>query len=100
MDRISYRVLLVAGILACLLLGCGIKEAEKRKKAEELVGKCAYNPSDMRYLGRVVRIHAVDVDSYGDRAPGQITVVVKHVTADQEVKATYPKYLVVKECGN
>lgn len=70
---------------------------EKQQMADDLLGKCAYNPSDMKYIGRVIRVGPEGSDASGKSAPGQRAVVI-NTPENEWVTVTYPKYLVVKEC--
>jgi hypothetical protein len=62
-----------------------------------LVGKCGYNPSDMKFLGRVTGFGALGFNAYGESAPGMRSVTIA-LPSGGTTKATYPRFLVVKPC--
>ena len=70
---------------------------ENEQESKQLVGKCAYNPSDRKYLGRVIRVGPEGVDSWGDAAAGQRSVTVNHPEAGP-LDLTYPRHLIVEPC--
>ncbi len=61
-----------------------------------LIDKCAYNRSDMKYLGIVTAVGPVGVDGYGDAAPGQRKLTI--MTSSGKTVGTYPKWLAVDRC--
>lgn len=80
----------------CIIVDCN-EAITKQKEIDNLIGKCAYNPSDMKYLGRVIRIGGEGIDSYGKSDPGQRAITVM-TTDNITIDITYPKHLVIKDC--
>jgi hypothetical protein len=72
-------------------------EPVKAWNPRELIGQCAYNPSDRKYLGKVIDVGPEGSDAYGRSAPGQRAVKIAHAESQIEVK--FPKYLVVEPCS-
>jgi hypothetical protein len=67
-------------------------------EADSLIGQCAYNPSDLKYLGRVIKVGPEGINSYGESVPGQRAVTVD-IPGVGDVPTTYPRFLVVKRCN-
>lgn len=67
-------------------------------EADILSGQCAYNPSDLKYLGRVIKVGPDGINAYGESVPGQRAVTID-IPGVGNVPATYPGFLVVKPCN-
>ena len=73
------------------------ESARSKTEASNLIGQCAYNPSDLKYLGRVIKVGPEGINASGESVPGQRAVTVD-IPGVGEVPTTYPRFLVVKPC--
>lgn len=80
----------------CELVECASSIAIE-SDAKRLLGKCAYNPSDNRYLGRVIRIGPEGYDSAKRPRAGQRSVTIM-MQDGQTTDVTYPKNLILRDC--
>jgi hypothetical protein len=76
----------------------GTEISRSNGEANSLIGQCAYNPSDLKYLGRVIKVGPEGVNAYGESMPGQRAVTVD-IPGVGDVPTTYPRFLVVKPCN-
>lgn len=74
------------------------ENARSNTEAGSLIGQCAYNPSDLKYLGRVIKVGPEGINAYGESVPGQRAVTVD-IPGVGNVPTTYPGFLVVKPCN-
>jgi hypothetical protein len=83
---------------------CG-QATRERASSENLIGQCAYNPSDSAYLGHVTQVGAIGRNSYGEEEAGQRTVTVALTperarrSGKETTTATYPRFLIVHPCA-
>jgi hypothetical protein len=75
-----------------------LQSSRGNAEAGSLIGQCAYNPSDLKYLGRVIKVGPDGINAYGESVPGQRAVTVD-IPGVGDVPTTYPRFLVVKPCN-
>ncbi len=74
-----------------------ISAASQQPTADALLGQCGYNPSDMKFSGRIIAVGPEGVNAYGEPEPGQRAVTVDNPLVGP-MKLTYPRWVIVRPC--
>lgn len=63
----------------------------------ELTHQCVYNPSDLKYIGKVVRVEKAEMDILGNKEKGSYVLAVKQPDGT-EINVTYPRFAKLEIC--